>query len=91
VAVRPEDVMLADAGMSGADALFLDGTVEKVSFVGREALYRLRTTDGLVLTAHIHRPQRHLLENEGAVLRLRIPLDRLHLFEPETGQRIETL
>ena len=88
-AVRPEDVMLADPEMQADDALFLDGTVEKVSFAGREALYRVRTVDGPAVTVHIHRPQQHLLEREGAALRLRIPLDRLHLFELGTGKRID--
>jgi ABC-type Fe3+/spermidine/putrescine transport system ATPase subunit len=88
-AVRPEDVMLTDASTVDDAALVLDGIVEKVSFVGREALYRVRTADGLALAAHVHRPQQHLLENEGAALRLRIPVDRLHLFEPTTGRRIE--
>ncbi len=88
-AVRPEDVMLAEPAASADGALILDGTVEKVSFAGREALYRVRTADGIAVTAHIHRPQQHLLEKEGAALRLRIPLDRLHLFEPASGQRID--
>jgi ABC-type Fe3+/spermidine/putrescine transport system ATPase subunit len=88
-AVRPEDVMLAEAGTADPTSLLLDGTVEKVSFVGREALYRVRTPDGLALTAHVHRPQRQLLESEGAALHVRIPVDRLHLFEPQTGRRIE--
>jgi hypothetical protein len=88
-AVRPEDVILAEAGTADPTSLLLDGSVEKVSFVGREALYRVRTPDGLALTAHVHRPQQQLLESEGAALRLRIPVDRLHLFEPDTGRRIE--
>ena len=88
-AVRPEDVMLAEPDSSADGALLLDGTVEKVSFAGREALYRVRAGDGLALTAHIHRPHRDQLEREGTALRLRIPLDRLHLFEPGSGKRIE--
>ena len=88
-AVRPEDVMLAEPDASSDGALILDGTVEKVSFAGREALYRVRTGDGLAVTAHIHRPQQHLLEKEGAALRLRVPVDRLHLFEPAGGKRID--
>ncbi|HMR32008.1 MAG TPA: ABC transporter ATP-binding protein [Geminicoccaceae bacterium] len=87
-AVRPEDVMLAEPDASSDGALILDGTVEKVSFAGREALYRIRTGGGLAVTAHIHRPQQHLLEKEGAALRLRVPVDRLHLFEPAGGKRI---
>ena len=50
---------------------------------------RVRTGDGPAVTVHIHRPQQDLLEKEGAALRLRIPLDRLHLFEPASGKRIE--
>jgi hypothetical protein len=37
----------------------------------------------------VHRPERRLLEQAGARLRLILPLARLHMFDPATGRRIE--
>ena len=63
--------------------------VDKVSFAGREAFYRVRLDHGPLIQAHVHRPERHLLEQTGARLRLLLPIARLHLFDPVTGRRIE--
>jgi hypothetical protein len=90
LAIRLEDMTLAgptDAAPS--DALALDGAVDKVSFAGREAFYRVRLDAGPQIQAHVHRPERRLLEQAGARLRLILPLARLHMFDPATGRRIE--
>jgi TOBE domain len=72
-----------------SDALVLDGAVDKVSFAGREAFYRVRLDAGSQMQVHVHRPQRHLMEQAGSRLRLLLPLARLHLFDSATGRRIE--
>ena len=92
LAIRLEDMTLA--GSDDAipdDALALDGSLDKVSFAGREAFYRVRLDAGPLIQAHVHRPERRLLERTGARLRLLLPLARLHLFDPTTGQRIEAV
>ncbi len=89
LAIRLEDMSLA--GPTDAvpgDALALDGVVDKVSFAGREAFYRVCLDAGPQIQAHVHRPERERLEQAGARLRLILPLARLHLFDPLTGQRL---
>ena len=63
--------------------------VDKVSFAGREAFYRVRLDEGPQILAHVHRPERRLLEQSGARVRLILPLAHVHLFDPVTGRRIE--
>ncbi len=90
MAIRPEDMTLATPGHAvPRDALALDGTVEKVSFAGREAAYRVRLDTGRQVLAHVHRPERRLLEQAGARLRLILPIAGLHMFDPATDRRIE--
>ena len=90
LAIRLEDMSLAATEDTVPDdALALDGVVDKVSFAGREAFYRVRLDAGPQIQAHVHRPDRRLLEQSGARLRLVLPLARLHMFDPATGRRIE--
>jgi iron(III) transport system ATP-binding protein len=90
LAIRLEDMTLAGpADAAPSDALALVGAVDKVTFAGREAFYRVRLDDGPQILAHVHRPERGLLEEAGARLRLILPLARLHMFDPATGRRIE--
>ncbi len=89
LAIRLEDMSLAAPDeIVPADALALDGAVDKVSFAGREAFYRVRLDHGPIIQAHVHRPELRLLEQAGARVRLLLPLARLHLFDPATGRRI---
>jgi ABC-type Fe3+/spermidine/putrescine transport system ATPase subunit len=90
LAIRLEDMTLAGASDEmPSDALALDGAVDKVTFAGREAFYRVRLDAGPQIQAHVHRPERRLLEQAGARLRLILPLAHVHLFDPTTGRRIE--
>ena len=90
LAIRLEDMTLAGpADDMASDALALDGAVDKVTFAGREAFYRVRLDEGPQILAHVHRPERRLLEKTGARVRLILPFAHLHLFDPVTGRRIE--
>ena len=89
LAIRLEDMTLAgpaDAVPPGA--LALDGAVDKVTFAGREAFYRVRLDEGAQILAHVHRPERQLLEQAGARVRLILPVAHLHMFDPASGRRI---
>ena len=89
LAIRLEDMTLAGpADDVPHDALALDGAVDKVSFAGREAFHRVRLDEGTSILAHVHRPDRQLLEQAGARVRLLLPVAHLHLFDPATGRRI---
>ena len=90
VAIRLEDMTVASmADHVPGDALALDGVVDKVSFAGREAFYRVRLNEGPQVLAHVHRPERRLLEQTGARVRLILPIAHLHFFDPVTQRRIE--
>jgi hypothetical protein len=90
LAIRLEDMAVAGPGAAASpDALVVEGAVEKVSFAGREAFYRLRLDSGAELAAHVHRPERRTLASPGARLALALPVARLHLFDPATGVRID--
>ena len=47
------------------------------------------STTGPQIQAHVHRPERRLLEQAGARCGWLLPLARLHMFDPATGRRIE--
>jgi ABC-type Fe3+/spermidine/putrescine transport system ATPase subunit len=90
LAIRLEDMIVADATEDAPpDAMALDGVVDKVTFAGREAFYRVRLDDGPQVLAHVHRPERQSLQQVGARVRLVLPRSRLHFFDPGTGHRIE--
>ena len=89
LAIRLEDMTLAGPADAAGDALAFDGVVDKVTFAGREAFYRVRLDEGPQILVHVHRPERGLLNEAGARLRLILPLARLHWFDPATGHRIE--
>ncbi len=89
LAIRPEDVVLSPEEQGPGAAIALEGIIEKTTFAGREALYRIRCGETLKVLAQIHRPDRKALERPGTVLRLLLPLDRLHAFDSSEGHRIE--
>jgi iron(III) transport system ATP-binding protein len=89
LAIRLEDMTVVESSDAPADALVLDGAIDKVTYAGREAFYRVRLDGGAQIAAHVHRPGRRALEQPGARLRLTLPLRRLHWFDPATGRRIE--
>ena len=89
LAIRPEDVVLAGQAAQPAVMLTLEGTVGKVTYAGREAVYRWTGDDGLPLLVHLSRPDTGALAAPGERLRVGIPVARLHAFDPEDGRRIE--
>ena len=89
LAVRPEDVVVSRPAQTPDDAIRIDGTVHKVTYAGREALYRLHSAGGLPIVAHVNRPDPGQLAVVGAQLAVEFPLARLHAFDPIDGTRIE--
>ena len=89
LAVRPEDVIVSRKGRSPDDSIRIGGTVRKVTYAGREALYRLQSAGGLSIVAHVNRPDPGQLAVVGAQLDVEFPLARLHAFDAVDGTRIE--
>ena len=89
LAMRPEDVILAGRGEEAGDAISIEGAVDKVTYAGREAFYRLTGADGLQILAHVSRPDQGRLASVGERLFMALPLARLHAFDPADGRRVE--
>jgi iron(III) transport system ATP-binding protein len=85
--IRPEDVALIGDPV-GDDALVIDAKVEKVTYAGSEAFYRLRAADGAKYVSHVYRPDPDALREVGDDAGIAIPLACLHAFDPATGNRI---
>ena len=84
VGFRPEDVELANGRRS--DSAELEATVEVVQYLGEEQLAYLKLHDSDI-TAKL--PIEAPLQ-QGARLKLAVPLRKLHLFDAETGAAIGT-
>ena len=78
VAIRPENVLLAGPNAEG-EAISLKGEVRKVTFLGREAHYTLRTEAGEIV-AQVADPDRDFIEMEGRPVEVRLPLRKVVLF-----------
>ncbi|MGQ0675180.1 MAG: ABC transporter ATP-binding protein [Rhodospirillales bacterium] len=86
LAIRPEDVALRAA----ADrAIALGGGVDKVTYAGREAFYRIVCDGGLRVLANVYRPDLGGMESARARIEVAFPVSRLHFFDPVDGKRIE--
>src|SRR4030095_1349895 len=89
MAIRIEDMSIAPPAEAPTDALLLDGVVDKVSYAGREAFYRMQLDAGPRVAAHVHRPGRRALDPPGTRLRLVLPRVLLHWFDAATSSRID--
>jgi ABC-type Fe3+/spermidine/putrescine transport system ATPase subunit len=78
VAIRPENVLLKGQAGEG-DAITLQGEVRKVTFLGREAHYTLKTEAGEIV-AQVADPERDFIEMEGRPIEIRLPLRKIVLF-----------
>jgi multiple sugar transport system ATP-binding protein len=79
--LRPEDLsLIAD---HAAPENTLEGTIEFIERTGAETLIHLHTGQHVV-TCRTHEPC--LGTSPGGRISLRIPMDKLHFFDPETGR-----
>jgi len=85
--VRPEDVVI-DAPPGDPQSFVLDARVDKVTYAGREAFYRLQGPGDMKVLAHVYRPDPDRLREVGQQVRVALPLALLHAFDA-SGKRIE--
>ena len=86
VAIRPENVLLPGMPHQG-EIIALTGAVQKVTFLGREAHYTLRTEAGEII-AQVADPSHDFIEMEGRHVDVRLPLQKIVLFG-KSGDVIE--
>jgi len=80
VSIRPENVQLAVIPSEG-ETISLKGEVQKVTFLGREAHYTLKTEAGGIV-AQVADPTHDFIEMEGRTVDVRLPLQKIVLFRP---------
>jgi multiple sugar transport system ATP-binding protein len=83
VGIRPEDIQRADGG--GDRPGVVRSRVELVELLGGEALVHV-SASGVELTARLAAP----VPPAGSELHLRLPEDRLHLFDRSSGVSLES-
>ena len=89
VSIRPEDAALLLHGEGNPDdATCLQATVLKVSFTGREALYRVQAHDGTELDVHVPDPRPEDLGAAGQTVTVALPNRSLLYFNADSGARI---
>ncbi len=81
--IRPEDLQIAQPARVDSGGM-IPATVELVELLGEEALVHL-TSAGIELTARLPVP----LPVIDGVLPLVIPADRVHLFDGDSGDRLD--
>ncbi|MEZ0170402.1 ABC transporter ATP-binding protein [Microvirga sp. TS319] len=86
VAIRPENVLLSLEAAPG-ETITLKGEVMKVTFLGREAHYTLKTEAGEIV-AQVADPAHDFIAMEGRSVEIRLPFSKIALFRPN-GDVIE--
>lgn len=81
--IRPEDIALG-ASTDGSSDSTMDATITLVELVGAEKYVRLNGDAG----AFMLRVNATVRVNAGDRVPCRIPLDKLHLFRQDTGERV---
>jgi iron(III) transport system ATP-binding protein len=84
--LRPEDLEVGTSSRAGAFNVV--ATIDKVTYAGSEAFYRMACADGTRLHAHVYRPDPDALHAVGARVVAALPVARLHAFDAGTGTRI---
>ena len=86
--VRPEDIEIGPDAVAHDHALTLTATVDKVTYAGREAFYRLHGPADMRILVHVYRPDPARLPLPGEPMAVAFPLSRLHAFDAASGMRI---
>lgn len=88
VSIRPEDLSIVSDSVSDNDFSCIPGIVEKSTFVGSLIRYSVDCGDKLKLIVERHRPQSEAIMPNNTSVFVKIPVDAILHFDPETGVRI---
>ena len=89
LSIRPEDVMLVEASGGEGAVLRLEATVRKVTYAGRDALYRVEGSGVPPILAHVYRPDVARLAGVDTPLTVVLPVRCLHAFDAADERRID--
>jgi ABC-type Fe3+/spermidine/putrescine transport system ATPase subunit len=89
LSIRPEDVMPDGQAAGEGPALRLETAVRKITYAGRDALYRLEGAGFPPLHAHVYRPDAARLAGVDTLLTVTLPVRCLHAFDAADERRID--
>jgi len=89
LSIRPEDVMLGGAAGDEGPALRLDAAIRKVTYAGRDALYRVEGTGFTPILVHVYRPDAARLAGVDTLTTIGLPVRCLHAFDDTDERRID--
>ena len=88
VGIRPEDVVISNRTSEvEGPVINLSGTVEKISFSGREAQFHVKLIDGNMIIANVTRPDGGFLDEIGKNVLLKLPHKAIMFFNNTSGLR----
>ena len=88
VGIRPEDVVISNRTSEvEGPVINLSGTVEKISFSGREAQFHVKLIDGNMIIANVTRPDGGVLDEIGKNVLLKLPHKAMMFFNNTSGLR----
>ena len=88
VGIRPEDVVISNRTSEvEGPVINLSGTVEKISFSGREAQFHVKLIDGKIIIANVTRPDGRFLDEIGKTVHLELPHKAIMFFNKASGLR----
>ncbi len=88
LAVRPEDLSIVHDSVTGEECSSIPGTIEKTTFTGSLVQYTVNCGADLDLMVERHKPEYDALIPKGSSVFVKIPVQALLLFHPDTGERL---
>jgi len=89
LSIRPEDVTIGGSPAGEGPALRLEATLRKVTYAGRDALYRVEGSGFAPLLVHLYRPDTARLAEVDTRLTVTLPVRCLHAFDATDERRID--
>jgi iron(III) transport system ATP-binding protein len=89
LAVRPEDLSIVPDRVSGEEFSSIPGTIKKSTFTGSLIQYTVDCGEDLHLMVERYKPEHEaLILPNGSSVFVKIPVNALLLFHPDTGERL---
>jgi len=88
IGIRPEDISIRNKSINQEDQnIILTGIVEKISYLGLEAIYHVRLDDEVRLLVNVYCPDEPSNEEIGSQVDLGFSKDAMMFFDKKSGLR----
>ncbi|MBD3306506.1 ATP-binding cassette domain-containing protein [candidate division KSB3 bacterium] len=88
LAARPEDISIVHEQISEDGVSSIPGIIRKTTFTGSLVQYTVDCGEDLHLIVERHKPEYDALIPQGSSIFVKIPVNAMLLFHPETGERL---